>query len=113
MRANEALEITEFSPYLIQEFNMLSLHTNNAALSAQNAISRNQGSLSTSMTRLSTGYRINSAMDDAAGLQIATRLKAQSSGMAVAMRNTQNATSMMQTAEGALGEASNLSLIHI
>lgn len=108
MRANEALEITEFSPYLIQEFNMLSLHTNNAALSAQNAISRNQGSLSTSMTRLSTGYRINSAMDDAAGLQIATRLKAQSSGMAVAMRNTQNATSMMQTAEGALGEASNI-----
>ncbi|WP_314444679.1 flagellin N-terminal helical domain-containing protein [Massilia timonae] len=87
---------------------MLSLHTNNAALSAQNAISRNQNSLSTSMTRLSTGYRINSAMDDAAGLQIATRLKAQSSGMAVAMRNTQNATSMMQTAEGALAEASNI-----
>lgn len=87
---------------------MLSLHTNNAALSAQNAISRNQNNLSTSMTRLSTGYRINSAMDDAAGLQIATRLKAQSSGMAIAMRNTQNATSMMQTAEGALGEASNI-----
>jgi len=87
---------------------MLSLHTNNAALSAQSAISRTQTSLSTSMTRLSTGYRINSAMDDAAGLQIATRLKAQSSGMAVAMRNTQNATSMMQTAEGALGEASNI-----
>jgi len=87
---------------------MLSLHTNNAALSAQNAISRTQNNLSTSMTRLSTGYRINSAMDDAAGLQIATRLKAQSSGMAVAMRNTQNATSMMQTAEGALGEASNI-----
>ena len=87
---------------------MLSLHTNNAALSAQSAIARNQSSLSTSMTRLSTGYRINSAMDDAAGLQIATRLKAQSSGMAIAMRNTQNATSMMQTAEGALGEASNI-----
>ncbi|MDN4035957.1 flagellin [Massilia sp. YIM B02443] len=87
---------------------MLSLHTNNAALSAQNAITRNQSALSTSMTRLSTGYRINSAMDDAAGLQIATRLKAQSSGMAVAMRNTQNATSMMQTAEGALSEASNI-----
>jgi len=87
---------------------MLSLHTNNAALAAQNAISRNQSSLSTSMTRLSTGYRINSAMDDAAGLQIATRLKAQTSGMAMAMRNTQNATSMMQTAEGALGETSNI-----
>jgi len=87
---------------------MLSLHTNNAALSAQTSIGKTQSTLSTSMTRLSTGYRINSASDDAAGLQIATRLKAQSSGMAVAMRNTQNATSMMQTAEGALGETSNI-----
>jgi flagellin len=87
---------------------MLSLHTNAASLSAQNAITRNQNSLSTSMTRLSTGYRINSAMDDAAGLQIATRLKAQSSGMAVAMRNTQNSTSMLQTAEGALDEVTNM-----
>jgi flagellin len=60
------------------------------------------------MTRLSTGYRINSSMDDAAGLQIATRLKAQSSGMAVAMRNTQNSTSMLQTADGALNEVSNI-----
>eukprot|EP01114_Cavostelium_apophysatum_P016961 TRINITY_DN4931_c0_g1_i1.p2 TRINITY_DN4931_c0_g1~~TRINITY_DN4931_c0_g1_i1.p2 ORF type:complete len:284 (-),score=81.54 TRINITY_DN4931_c0_g1_i1:8-859(-) len=87
---------------------MLSLHTNNAALSAQNSISRTQNSLSTSMTRLSTGYRINSAMDDAAGLQIASRLKAQTSGMAVAMRNTQNSTSMLQTAEGALDEVGNM-----
>jgi flagellin len=87
---------------------MLSLHTNNAALSAQNSINRTQNSLSTSMTRLSTGYRINSAMDDAAGLQIATRLKAQTAGMAVAMRNTQNSTSMLQTAEGALDEVSNM-----
>jgi flagellin len=87
---------------------MLSLHTTNAALSAQNSISRTQSSLSTSMTRLSTGYRINSAMDDAAGLQIASRLKSQTSGMAVAMRNTQNSTSMLQTAEGALDEVSNM-----
>lgn len=87
---------------------MLSLHTNSAALSAQNSISKTQQSLSTSMTRLSTGYRINSAMDDAAGLQIATRLKAQTSGMAMAMRNTQNATSMIQTADGALGETVNI-----
>jgi flagellin len=87
---------------------MLSLHTNAAGLAAQNSISRTQNSLSTSMTRLSTGYRINSAMDDAAGLQIATRLKAQTSGMAVAMRNTQNSTSMLQTAEGALDEVSNM-----
>ena len=87
---------------------MLSLHTNAAALSAQSSISKTQQSLSTSMTRLSTGYRINSAMDDAAGLQIATRLKAQTSGMAMAMRNTQNATSMIQTADGALGETVNI-----
>ena len=87
---------------------MLSLHTNNAALSAQNSLTRTQSSLSTSMTRLSTGYRINSAMDDAAGLQIATRLKAQTSGMAVAMRNTQNSISMLQTAEGALDEVGNI-----
>src|SRR5690242_8714403 len=87
---------------------MLSLHTNAAALSAQNSITRTQSSLSTSMTRLSTGYRINSAMDDAAGLQIATRLKSQTSGMTVAMRNTQNSTSMLQTAEGSLEEVNNM-----
>jgi flagellin len=87
---------------------MLSLHTNVASLSAQNSLSRTQTSLSTSMTRLSTGYRINSAMDDAAGLQIATRLKAQSSGMSVAMRNTQNSISMLQTADGALDEVNNI-----
>ncbi|HTN67468.1 MAG TPA: flagellin [Burkholderiaceae bacterium] len=85
---------------------MLSLHTNAASLSAQNALSGTQRSLSTTQTRLGTGFRINSAMDDAAGLQIATRMKAQTSGMAVAMRNTQNAISMMQTAEGAFNEVS-------
>ena len=87
---------------------MLSLRTNAASLSAQNAIAQNQKSLSTSMSRLSTGYRINSAMDDAAGLQTASRLKAQTSGMVVAMRNTQNSISMLQTAEGALGEVNNI-----
>ncbi|USX29277.1 Lateral flagellin [Oxalobacteraceae bacterium OTU3CINTB1] len=87
---------------------MLSLHTNAAALSAQNSISRTQSSLSTSQTRLSTGFRVNSAMDDAAGLQIATRLKYQTSGMTVAMRNTQNSISLMQTAEGALDETTNI-----
>ena len=87
---------------------MLSLHTNAAALSAQNAITRNQSSLATSQTRLSTGFRINSAMDDAAGLQIATRLKYQTSGMMVAQRNTQNSISLMQTAEGALDETTNI-----
>lgn len=87
---------------------MLSLHTNSAALSAQNSISRTQSSLSTSQTRLSTGFRVNSAMDDAAGLQIATRLKAQTSGMAMAMRNTQNSISLLQTAEGTFDEVTTM-----
>lgn len=81
---------------------MLSLRTNSAALSATNAIDQSSRAASVAMTRLSTGYRINSAQDDAAGLQIATRLKAQTSGMAVAMRNTQNDISLMQVAEGAV-----------
>ncbi|MDH0867283.1 flagellin, partial [Mitsuaria sp. GD03876] len=89
---------------------MLSLHTNAAALSTQNSLSSTQKSLATSMTRLGTGYRVNSAMDDAAGLQIATRLDAQTRGMAVAQRNTQNGISMLQTGEGALNEVSNILL---
>jgi flagellin len=60
------------------------------------------------MERLSTGYRINSAADDAAGLQIATRLESQTRGMSVAMRNSQDGISMMQTAEGAMDEMTNI-----
>ena len=89
---------------------MLSLHTNAAALSTQNSLSSTQKALSSSMTRLGTGFRVNSAMDDAAGLQIATRLDAQARGMAVAQRNTQNGISMLQTGEGALNEVSNILL---
>jgi len=89
---------------------MLSLHTNAAALSAQNSVGSTQKSLSSSMTRLGTGLRVNTAMDDAAGLQIATRLEAQTRGMAVAQRNTQNGISMMQTAEGAFSEITNIVL---
>jgi flagellin len=89
---------------------MLSLHTNAAALSTQRNLGTSQSALTTSMTRLGTGLRINSAMDDAAGLQIATRMDAQSRGMQAAMKNTQNGISMLQTAEGALGEVSNILL---
>lgn len=89
---------------------MLSLHTNAAALSTKSALSSTQGALSKSLTRLGTGYRVNSAMDDAAGLQIATRLDAQSRGMTVAQRNTQNGISQLQVAESALGEVSNILL---
>src|SRR6218665_829760 len=89
---------------------MLSLNTNAAALSAQNSVGSTQKALSTSMTRLATGFRVNPAMDDAAGLQIATRLQAQTRGMAVAQRNTQNGISMMQIAEGAFTEMANILL---
>ncbi|WP_456115300.1 flagellin N-terminal helical domain-containing protein, partial [Steroidobacter agaridevorans] len=89
---------------------MLSLHTNAAALSSQNSVGSTQKALTTSLTRLGTGFRVNSAMDDAAGLQIATRLDAQARGMSVAQRNTQNGISMMQTAEGAFSELTNVLL---
>ena len=87
---------------------MLSLHTNAASLSTQNSLASTNKALSSSMTKLGTGFRVNSAMDDAAGLQIATRLNAQTSGMKVAQKNTQNGISMLQTAEGALSEISNM-----
>ncbi|PTT50363.1 lateral flagellin LafA, partial [Aeromonas sp. HMWF014] len=64
--------------------------------------------LGTAMQRLGTGLRINSAADDAAGLQMATRLQAQSNGQKVGMRNAQDAVSMMQTAEGAMDEMTNI-----
>lgn len=89
---------------------MLSLHTNAASLSTQNSLGQTQKALSRSQTNLGTGFRINSAMDDAAGLQIATRLDAQGRGMAVASRNTQNGISLMQTAEGAFSEVNGILL---
>lgn len=82
----------------------LSLHTNYAALVTQTTLGKTNSALSTTQQRLGTGFRINSAADDAAGLQIATRLNAQSRGMAVAMRNASDAVSMLQTAEGAFNE---------
>jgi len=87
---------------------MLSLHTNAAAMNIQKAIGNNRANLNTTMTRLGTGHRINSAKDDAAGLQIAVRLQAQTRGMGVAMQNTQNASSMLQTADGAMNEVTNV-----
>ncbi len=86
----------------------ISLHTNYANLVTQHTLNSTNNALSTSMERLSTGFRINSASDDAAGLQIANRLEAQSRGMNVAMRNSQDAISMMQTAEGAMDEMTNI-----
>lgn len=84
---------------------MLSLHTNMASLSADLALGRAEGRTALAATRLGTGLRINSAMDDAAGLQIATRLAAQGRGMAAAVNNIQKSLSLLQTAEGALDES--------
>ena len=89
---------------------MLSLHTNAASLSTQNSLGSTNKALSSSMTKLGTGYRINSSQDDAAGLQMATRLNAQTSGMKVAQKNTQNGISLLQTADGALAEISNMAI---
>ncbi|CAH1530575.1 lateral flagellin LafA [Vibrio rotiferianus] len=86
----------------------LSMHTNYASLVTQNTLNNTSGLLNTAMERLSTGFRVNSAADDAAGLQIANRLEAQSRGMNVAMRNAQDGISMMQTAEGAMDEMTNI-----
>ena len=80
------------------------INTNMSSLTAQRALGSTQGSLSTSMQRLSTGLRINSAKDDSAGLAIAERMTAQVKGMAVASRNANDAISLAQTAEGALGK---------
>jgi len=86
----------------------LSIHTNFASLTTQSQLNSTNKMLGTAMQRLGTGLRINSAADDAAGLQMATRLQAQSSGQKVGMRNAQDAVSMMQTAEGAMDEMSNI-----
>ncbi|MBL0584334.1 lateral flagellin LafA [Aeromonas caviae] len=86
----------------------LSIHTNFASLTTQNQLNSTNKMLGTAMQRLGTGLRINSAADDAAGLQMATRLQAQSNGQKVGMRNAQDAISMMQTAEGAMDEMTNI-----
>ncbi|MDO6679636.1 flagellin [Shewanella sp. 4_MG-2023] len=89
---------------------MLSVHTNNASNIAQNSISNNNNLMTNAMERLSTGLRINSASDDAAGLQIATRLNANVTGMEQASRNVNDASSMLQTADGALEELTNIAM---
>lgn len=86
----------------------LSIFTNASSMASVNALNKSNSMLSTAMERLGTGKRINSAADDAAGLQIATRLQGQSNGMAVAQRNISDATALLQTAEGAFDEVSNI-----
>jgi len=78
------------------------INTNIASLNTQRNLSTSQASLNTSIQRLSSGLRVNSAKDDAAGLAIADRMNAQVKGLAVAQRNANDGISMAQTAEGAL-----------
>lgn len=86
---------------------MSSINTNIQSLNAQRNLASSANALSTAMSRLSSGLRVNSAKDDAAGLAIAERMNTQSRGMNVAIRNSNDAISLAQTAEGALGAISN------
>ena len=84
------------------------INTNVSATIATNALIRNERAMSTSMERLSTGLRINSAKDDAAGLAISSRMKAAVSGLEMAAKNANDAISMLEVAEGATLEISNM-----
>ena len=86
---------------------MTTINTNTASLNAQRNLAGTAVSLGTAMQRLSSGLRVNSAKDDAAGLAIAERMNTQTRGMNVAIRNANDAISLAQTAEGALGAITN------
>src|SRR5690606_2993517 len=86
----------------------LTVNSNIASLNAQRNLSGSTNALSTSLERLSSGSRINSAKDDAAGLQISNRLTSQINGLGVAVRNANDGISIAQTAEGAMQESTNI-----
>lgn len=86
----------------------LTVNTNIASLSTQKNLNRASDNLSTSMMRLSSGLRINSAKDDAAGMQISNRLTSQINGLNVAIKNANDGISIAQTAEAAMGESTNI-----
>ncbi|MCB1768031.1 MAG: flagellin, partial [Candidatus Competibacteraceae bacterium] len=83
------------------------INSNIASLNAQRSLNTSQSALATSLQRLSSGLRINSAKDDAAGLAISERMTAQIRGLNQAARNANDGISLAQTAEGALGEIGN------
>ncbi len=85
----------------------LGINTNIASINAQNQLGRSQSLSDQALQRLSSGLRINSAKDDAAGLAISTRFDAQVRGLTVAQRNANDGISLAQTAEGALDEVTN------
>jgi flagellin len=87
---------------------MTVINTNNAAAITANALTKNERAMSQAMERLSTGQRINSAGDDAAGLAISSRMTSQLNGLNMAVRNANDAISLVQTADGALSEVTNM-----
>ena len=87
---------------------MTVINSNSAAMLTANSINKNERMMSSTMERLSTGKRINSAADDAAGLAIATKMTSQVRGLDQAGRNANNATSMLQLADGAAEQVSNI-----
>ena len=86
----------------------MTINTNVVSINSQRNLGLSGGSLATSMQRLSSGLRVNSAKDDAAGLAIAERMNSQSRGLAVAARNANDGISLAQTAEGALGKVGDM-----
>ena len=84
------------------------INTNAFSLNSQRHLNKNSASLSTALERLSSGLRVNSAKDDAAGLAVATRMEADGRGLTVAMRNASDGVSFGQTADGALGTVSEI-----
>ena len=86
----------------------MSINTNAVSINAQRNLGLSGNSLATSMQRLSSGLRVNSAKDDAAGLAIAERMNTQVKGLAVASRNANDGISLAQTAEGALGKVGDM-----
>ena len=87
---------------------MSSINTNLSALNAQQNLQKQSSEMDEAMTRLSSGLRINSAADDAAGSAIASKMESQVRSLGVAIRNANDAISLTQTAEGALGEVENM-----
>ena len=87
---------------------MTVINTNTAATITANAIAKNERAMTQTMERLSTGQRINSAADDAAGLAISSRMTSQINGLNMAVRNANDAISMVQTEEGAMIEVTNM-----
>ena len=86
----------------------LYVNTNVSSLNAQNQLTKSGNTLDQAFQRLSSGLRINSAADDAAGLQISNRLTSQVNGLNVATRNANDGVSVAQTAEGAMSESTNI-----